>query len=308
MKKSVFFLSFLLLISVVLFAKPVSHYSFGIGPSISSEGLDLVGEMNFSLDFWVAHIESGVSVNLSATNNTLVITPNSSRIFKYVDFDWKNFRVEYGATNVHSRFFPTLWDVGNLPDGWTITLNASNSKNDIAFMFDRKTYIARYSGPFLIDMFWYANSSFFTLGTSNGELFLNAGNLGSSYFIGGGGSWNGFSSSVIGFSDDVEMFPNVERQIPSRYVGMFEYKSKDFSGSFVMTENEFFLRAFKSFSAFGGNADVSLSVDYLNSVMPYFEANGNLKFAKPLGKGKDFFVEATWGNDTKLLAGMEWRF
>lgn len=308
MKKIVFFLSFLLLLSVVLIAKPVSHSFFRIGSSISSEGLGLVSEMNFSLDFWVAHIETGLSMNLSATNSTLVITPNSSEIFKYVDFDWKIFRMEYGATNVHSSFFPTLWDVGNLPDGWTMTLNASDSRNNLTFMFDRNTYTARYLGPFLIDMFWYDNSSFFTLGTSNGEAFLNAGNLGNTYFIGGGGKWGNFSSSIIGFSNSVKLFPNVERQIPSRYVGMLEYKSKDFDGSFVMTENEFFLRIFKSFNAFEGNVEVNFSIDYLNFVMPYLEANGNMKFAKPLGKGKAFFVEATCGNDAKLLTGMEWRF
>ncbi len=307
-KNAVWFLSSLLLISVALFAKPVSYSSFRIGPSVSSEGLGLVGEMNFSLDFWVAHVESGLSVNLNATNSTLVITPNSSEIFKYVDFDWKNFRLEYGATNVHSNFFPTLWDVGTLPDDWTITIDASNSKNNLAFIFDRNTYTARYSGAFLIDMFWYAETSFFTFGTSNGGVFLNAGTLGKSYFFGGGGSWNGFSVSAIGFSDKAEPFPNVKRQIPSRYVGTFEYRSKDFNTSFTMTENEFFLRSSKNFNVFGGNGRAGFSIDYLDYALPVVMVNGNIELVRPLGKEKSLFVNLVYGDKVKLMAGMEWRF
>ncbi len=308
MKKIIWSLSFLLLIPVVLFSKPVSHSYFKVGPSISSEGFSLVGEVDFSLDFWVAHINSELSLNMSATNNTLVITPNSSKIFKYVDFNWKNFRVEYGATNAHSQLFPTLWDVGDLPIGWTITLSAFNDENSLAFMLDRNTYTVRYLGPLLIDMFWYGNSSFYTLGTSNGDMFLNTGNIGNTYFIGIGGNWNGFSSSLVGFSGDANVFSNVERQIPSRYVGMFRYRSKDFYGSFEMTENEFFLHSSKSFKVFKGNAKIDFSIVYLNSTMPYFETSGDVGFVKPSKNGGIFFIQATWGNDIKLSTGMEWRF
>lgn len=307
MKKILLISIMLFLVVFVSFAKPISHASFRIGPFFSPNGVLLSGSTDFSLDFWIAHVESKFSIGVTASNNTLVVTPNASEIFKYVDFNWKTFRVEYGATGTLSSLFPTAWDVGEPPIGWTITLAASAVKNALSFSADRGSYIAKYKGPIFIDAFWYKDSSLFTVGTSKGEFFLNGGNSGDAYFIGVGGKLGNLSMSFLGFSNAIDVFPNLECQIPSRYAGIFEYDSEKNHAILSITENEFSLNDTSIFKVFGGSLKVGILANYTNETIPYSSLEAELSFEKYLG-GKLFFLKGTYGKTKSLWGGMELRF
>lgn len=307
MKRVVLLSIVLLLITFVSFAKPVTHATFRVGPSLSSNGILLSGSVDFFLDFWVAHVESDFSIDVTASNNTLVVTPNASEIFKYVDFDWKVFRVEYGATRTISPIFPTVWDVGKPPIGWTITLTASSDGNALSFSMDRGSYIAKYKGPIFVNAFWYKDSSLLAIGSSKGDFFLSGGNSGDAYFIGVGGKLGGLSIALLGFSSAINVFPNLEHQIPSRYVGVFKYNSERIYAILAITENEFNLDGASVFKMFGGKLKIDISANYVNETIPYLNSDVELSFEKPFGD-KSFFLKGEYGKRSSLWVGMEWRF
>ncbi len=297
----------LLLITFTSFAKPITHAFFRIGPSLSSKGISFSGSVDFFLDFWVAHVESDFSIDVTASNNALVVTPNASDIFKYVDFNWKTLRIEYGATRTVFSLFPTVWDIGKPPLGWTITLAASSAKNALSFSMDRGSYVARYEGSIFVDAFWYNDSSLFTIGPSKGEFFLSGGNSGDAYFIGVGGKLGDLSMNFLGFSSAINVFPNLEHQIPSRYVGIFKYNSERIRAILAITENEFNLEGSSFFKMFGGSLKIGISTNYVNETIPYLSTEAELSFEKPFGD-KLFFLKGVYGEKNSLWAGMEWRF
>ncbi len=228
------------LIGVVSFAKPKSAMTFSVGPYLSNGGFELMSNIDLTLDFWVAHVESSFQLSAVASNNTIVLTPESSNVFKYVSFDWGNFKVEYGATNVHSSFFPTAWDVGTIPEGWTWMIGGGSNGNRLEVASDRGTYFVRYKGFFYGDAFWYSDASDFTLSTvGENRLFVDGGTNGDSYFLGLGGKYGAFTVSLLGYSSKIDVFPNVADQSPSRYVTLIDYKAGILNALLAMTENEF---------------------------------------------------------------------
>ena len=309
MRKTILiFFIVLLFISYITIAKPVSHVSLKAGPYFTSSGVLLSGSADFSMNFWVAHVESEFSIGVTASNNTLVITPNASEIFKYVDFNWRSFRVEYGSTGTVSHFFPTIWDVGNPPIGWEITLTATRGKNTLSFSENRGIYVAEYRGLIFSEAFWYKDSSLFVLGPSNANFFLSGGTFSSAYFVGFGGKIGALSMSLLGFSRDMNVFPNLDLQVPSRYVGIFKYDSNGTHAMISVTENEFYLNGFTVFKVLGGNLKIGVLTEFLDKAIPYLKTEINIGYERAFGGNRGFFLNASFGKVNSLWLGMQWGF
>ena len=307
--KKIVFIIFLAFLSGIVYAKPISHFTFKAGPYFSEGNFETGVEGNFSLNFWVAHIESDLFLTFSATNNTLKITPRSSNVINYAKFDWKNFTVEYGATQTHSKFFLTPWDVGKRPRGWKSEIKAGNGKNGLFFSLDRGTYGVRYICPlFFLDGWWYGNNSLFTVGASKGLLSLSGGNFNGSSIVGVEGKYGDFAVSLFGLSDEEMLFPNVDEQIPSRYVGIISYNSKTFKTSFAMSENEFYIDSLTSFELLKTNVTLQLSTEYINAVPIVVKTSGEIELLKNIGKNSSLFLNASYDKTTTLWLGIEWRF
>jgi hypothetical protein len=310
MKKIVFIVAFIAVIAVSLYAKPVSHFELGTGPYFSSGTFEWGVEGNFTLDFWVAHVVSDLFVTVSATNNTLKITPFSSNVIQSAKFNWENLMIEYGATGTHSDLFLTTWDVGKIPSGWKNGIKVGNVKNELAIFWDRGTYDVKYVSPFFFsDAWWYENGMTLTTGISNGLFYVNAGKYNDSYFAGLGGKYGNFEAMLMGFSEDEMVFPNVEDQIPSRYVGVFKYDSTLLKALFAMSENEFYFNSSMSFNLLGANVKLWESTTYVNTVPIFMKTSGGVKITKDIGKDAAIFLDFSSKEEkTNLWLGLKWRF
>ncbi|WP_036222947.1 hypothetical protein [Mesoaciditoga lauensis] len=312
MKKSVFiFTLFLALFVDVLYAKPTSKFKLEMGPYLSSQSFELGVKGNFSLNFWVAHVESDLFVSVSATNNTIKITPHSSNVIHYAKFDWKNVVVEYGATQTHSNLFLTTWDVGKIPSGWKNGIKIGNENNSLSIFLDRDTYDVEYlSSFFFSDFWWYENAAMFTVGLPTGLLSLNGGKFNDSYFIGIGGKYGNFSAALVGFSNAEMVFQNMDTnyQIPSRYVGIFEYNDDNLKVSFAMSENEFYLDSSANFSFLQTDITLWASMKYVDTIPFKMKVNGGIGLFRKIAKDTSLFLKASYDEKATLWFGTEWGF
>ncbi len=314
MKKMIVFFV-LAIVGMVIFAAPKSTIFLSTGPSFSAEGLNLTSSVDMYLEFWVAHVESYFSVNTNFANNTLVFTPYASELFKYVDFDWGILRIQEGATETHSNEFYTLWDIGTLPAGWTITLKGETSNNSLSFAYDRGTYFARFNGFMYLDAFWYQNG--FLLTTRLGNFFLTGGLSNGAYGVGISTNYGDFSNTLMAFSNPVNLFPNVVHQLPSQYVWISDYTAGTFSILMGMTEKELHLQGEIPFKIFGGDTTLTFSGYYVGGYQPSYGVCGSFQFVKPISKDMSFFIEAATDgsllnvepvNGPILWSGLRWRF
>ncbi len=311
MKKEIAFSTILILLFTVSFAIPLSTISFLSGPSISQQGFALSSGVEMTLNFWVAHVESYFTFNTYFANNTLLFTPGASELFKYVDFNWGVFRVEYNATDTHATNFYTPWDVWNIstiPSGWTLRLKGSAGGNTLEFSADRGSYFARFSGPAYLDAFWYANTFLMTAGFNN--FFLTGGTSKGAYTLGLNGNYGNFSTSVMGFSSPIMIFPNVIHQNFSQYLWLISYHDKNLSILTGITENEIRFQGEIPFTILGGNANLSVSGYYLGGFSPLFGSSGNFDFEKNISENLSFFLYASLNEnpDPILWSGLMWRF
>ncbi|BBJ28842.1 hypothetical protein [Athalassotoga saccharophila] len=312
LKKVVLF-GLALLIGLFAFGAPRSTIFLSVGPSISSN-FTLNSAVQMDLEFWVAKVEAYFSTSIYAGNNTIFFTPYASQLFKYVDFDWNIFKVEYGATSTHSNSFLTPWDVGTLPGGWSVFLNGKAGNNELSFAYDRGTYFARLKSFIYLDTFWYENA--FLMITKLGPVFLITGKSGNAYGVGIAGNYGNFSNTLIAFSDSINLFPNVEYQTPSRYAWISSYKVNDLSLSFAMTEKELEIEGQIPFEFLNGNVMISFSGYYVSQYQPIYGIGGYISYTKPISSDLDLFVDiASNGNligiqppSPVLWTGMKWRF
>ncbi len=304
MKKWVALFSLTFLFVVAVQAKPTSHFSFKIGPYWQNEfGVKLEG--NFTLDFWVAHVQSDVAFDAFATDNSVLILPAS--MVTYVNFNWQHLLVEYGAP-YHSKKFVTCWDVGNIPTGWKIKLKARGGNSLFSLSFDRKTYDLNYENPFLfLDAWWYADHTFFTLGAFN--IFASAGNADNSHIFGAGGNVGNLELSLFVADKKINIFPNLKSQIPSRYVGILRYDSKDGKILVAMTENEFYANSTLNFNFFNVNEDLYFELEYLDTYPYTLTMSGGMEFKKKLSANSTVFLSFSYEKKTPFFwIGTEWRF
>ncbi len=315
MSKIIVFFAIVIVGFGVVFAAPKSTIFLSTGPAFSTDGLNLTSSVDMNLDFWVVHVESYFSASTNFANNTLVFTPYASQLFKYVDFNWNVLRIQYGATDTHSKSFYTLWDVGTYPTGWTITLKGEAGKNALSFSYDRGTYFARFNGFFYLDSFWYQNG--FLLTGRLGDFFLTGGLSNGAYGIGLSANYGNFSNTIMAFSNPVNLFPNVVHQTPSQYAWISNYTNGSFSILLAMTEKELHLQGNIPFGIFGGNATMTFWGYYLGGYQPSFGISGALQFVKPISNDISFFINvATSGallnvepvNGPILWSGLTWRF
>ncbi len=309
MRKVVFIISLTLIMATILYAKPVSHFEGKIGPYFSSNGCELAINGRFTLNFWVAHVVSELSIGVTASNNTLNVTSFSSNVIRYANFNWKNLKIEYGATSTHSTLFLTTWDVGNIPRGWRNGVEVNNAGNDMAIFWDRGTYDLKYVSPFFFsDFWWYENAMTFTFGLSKGLFYLNGGKYGGSYFVGLGGKYENFEVLLQGFSNEEMVFPNASEQIPSKYVGIFKYDNGSSEAFFAMSENEFYFNSSTKFKLFSANFKTFLSTTYVNTFPQILETNFGMKIEKSFGKNVSLFADFSYEKEMSLWLGMKWRF
>lgn len=312
LKKMVLF-GLMILIAYIAFGAPRSTIFLSVGPSISSN-LTLNSSVQMDLQFWVAKVEAYFSTSASFANNTIVFTPYASQLFKYADFDWNVFKVEYGATSTHSKSFLTPWDVGNVPVGWSVFLKGEAGNNELSFAYDRGTYFARVKSFLYLDAFWYGGS--FLLTTKAGPYFVMGIKSGNAYGIGIAGNYGNFSSTLIVLSSQVNVFPNVMYQAPSGYVWISSYKQKDLSLMFAMTEKEFEGQGQIPFEFLNGNVLTSFSIYYVSQFQPLYGIGGYISYTRPLSKDLNFFLDASSSGyligmpttSPTLWTGLEWRF
>jgi len=312
LKKMVLF-GLALLIVFIAFGAPRSTIFLSVGPSVSSK-LTINSSVQMDLEFWVARVEGYFSTSIYAGNNTIFFTPYASQLFKYVDFDWGIFKVEYGATSTHSDSFLTPWDIGTLPNGWSVFLNGKAGDNELSFAYDRGTYFARLKSFIYLDTFWYQNA--FLVTTKVGSIFFMAGKSGNAYGFGIAGNYGDFSNTLMAFSDPVNLFPNLNCQIPSRYAWISSYKTGGLSLIFAMTEKEFEIEGKIPFEFLNGNMLVSFSGYYVSQYQPLYGIGGYISYTKPISDNLDLFVDiASNGNligiqpsSPVLWAGVKWRF
>ncbi len=315
MRKIIVFFVFAIATLGVVLAAPKSTIFLSAGPSFSTDGLNLTSSVEMNLEFWVAHVESYFSVNTNFANNTLIFTPYASQLFKYVDFDWGGLRIQDGATDTHSEKFYTLWDVGTLPFGWTVTLKGETQNSTLSFAYDRGTYFARFNGFFYLDSFWYQNG--FLLTGRLGNFFLMGGVSNGAYGIGLSANYGNFSNTLMAFSDSVDLFPNIVHQAPSKYVWIFDYTDGSFSALTAMTEKELHLQGEVPFNIFDGNATITFSGYYVGGYQPSYGISGSFQFVKPISKDISFFLDAATSGQLLnvepvdgpvLWSGLTWRF
>ncbi len=312
LKKMVLF-GMALLIAFFAFGAPRSTIFLSVGPSISSN-LALDASVQMNLEFWVAKVEGYFSTAIYAGNNTIFFTPYASQLFKYVNFDWDIFKVEYGATATHSNSFLTPWDIGTIPTGWSVFLNGRAGNNELSFAYDRGTYFARLKSFIYLDTFWYENA--FLMTTKAGSIFLMAGKSGNAYGLGIAGNYGNFSNTFMAFSDSVDLFPNVEHQVPSRYAWISSYKANDLSLSFAMTERELEIEGQIPFKFLNGDVMISFSGYYVSQYQPIYGVGGYISYTKPFSNDLDLFVDiASNGyligiqpSSSVLWTGVKWRF
>jgi len=323
MKKVILFFVIVFFVFGITFSMPVSNISISLGPSISNQSLGLTSAVDMTLSFWVAHVESHFSFNTSFANNTLLFTSiDASQLFKYVDFNWDVFRIEYGATNTHSSQFYTPWDIGTsnndssiynswtigpyLP-GWTFMIKGEAGNNSLTFAYDRGGYFARFNGLFYIDSFWYANTFLLTGGLN--KIFLTGGISNGAYTVGVSGNYGAFSNSLMAFSSPVDIFPNVVHQVPSSFLWLSAYKDQNFYALMGMTENEIRFQGLFSFDMMDGNGQLSFSGYYVkNGFIPEYGSSESFQFTKTIFQNGSFFLDASWNGSVNIWSGLTWRF
>ncbi len=304
MKRALTFFALLLFGIVVISAKPTSYFSLRVGPSWWGQlGLKIQGD--FTLDFWVAHVESDLSFEAFATDNSIAILPAS--MVTYARFDWKHLLVEYGSRSYHSKSMVTCWDVGELPKGWHLKIKANGGDNSLSLSSDRGTYDLNFENSFLLlDGLWYPENTLFTFGIRS--LFFSVGSVDGVRLGGIGGKIGSFSFSLLASEKDVDFFPNLKDQIPSQYVGLFRYDSETEHLLMVMTENEFYANSRLKFNFFGAKEKLWFEFEYFN-VFPYIiKTSGGMEIEKRLNTNSIGFLSLSYENAPILWLGTEWRF